>query len=68
MIQLISIILILFLIRQFVEFAKDKQVFLAVIEGFMFGALYNCDEIDGEKEFTIQVCIGFVTLNIIWEN
>lgn len=68
MIILISIILILLLVRQFVEFTKYKQVFLAVIQGFIVGALYDVEEDGEDKYYTIQVCIGFVTINILWEN
>ena len=68
MIILISIILILLLVRQFVEFTKDKQVFLAVIQGFIVGVLYDVEEDGEDKYYTIQVCLGFVTINILWEN
>lgn len=68
MIQLISIILILFLIRQFFLFVRDKELIFAVIQGFVVGALYDVEEDGKYKCYTIQICLGFVTINILWEN
>lgn len=68
MIQLISIILILFLLRQFFLFVRDKELIFAVIQGFIIGALYDVEEDGEDKFYTIQICLGFVTINILWEN
>ena len=68
MIQLILIILILFLLRQFFLFVRDKELIFAVIQGFIVGALYDIEEDGEDKYHTIQICLGFVTINILWEN
>jgi hypothetical protein len=68
MTQVISIILILFLLRQFFLFVRDKELIFAVIQGFIVGALYDVEEDGEDKFYTIQICLGFVTINILWEN
>jgi hypothetical protein len=49
-------------------FVRDKELIFAVIQGFIVGALYDVEEDGEDKFYTIQICLGFVTINILWEN
>jgi len=44
-----------------------KMVKLAIINGFMFGALYDVEEAEDENWHTVQVLLGFLSINILWE-
>ena len=44
----------------------DKDIQIASIQGFMIGVLYDCDEQDEEKYYTIQVLLGVLSINIYW--
>lgn len=65
MISLISI-LILTLITWAVYTGKELQ--FAIIHGFMVGFLYDVDQEEEEKYHTIQVLIGILSINILWES
>lgn len=43
-----------------------KEIQIASIQGFMIGVLYDCDEQDKEKYYTIQILIGVLSINIYW--
>lgn len=43
-----------------------KEIQIASIQGFMIGVLYDCDEQDEEKYYTIQILIGVLSINILW--
>jgi hypothetical protein len=43
-----------------------KDIQIASIQGFMIGFLYDCDEQDEEKYYTIQVLLGVLSINIYW--
>jgi hypothetical protein len=43
-----------------------KEIQIASIQGFMIGFLYDCDEQDEEKYYTIQVLLGVLSINIYW--
>lgn len=43
-----------------------KDIQIASIQGFMIGILYDCDEQDEEKYYTIQILIGVLSINILW--
>ena len=43
-----------------------KEIQIASIQGFMIGVLYDCDEQDEEKYYTIQILIGVLSINIYW--
>lgn len=43
-----------------------KDIQIASIQGFMVGILYDCDEQDEEKYYTIQILIGVLSINILW--
>ena len=65
MISLISI-LILTLISWAVYSGKELQ--FAIIHGFMVGFLYDVDQEEEEKYHTIQVLLGILSINILWES
>lgn len=65
MISLISI-LILTLITWAVYTGKELQ--FAIIHGFMVGFLYDVDQEEEEKYHTIQVLLGILSINILWES
>ena len=43
-----------------------KDIQISSIHVFMFGVLYDCDEQDEEKYYTIQVLLGVLSINIYW--
>jgi len=45
-----------------------KEVKLAIINGFMIGALYDVEEVDDEKWHTFQILVGILSINILWES
>jgi hypothetical protein len=65
MISLISI-LILTLITWAVYSGKELQ--FAIIHGFMIGILYDVDQQEEENYYTIQVLLGVLSINILWES
>jgi hypothetical protein len=65
MISLISL-LIFTLITWAVYTGKELQ--FAIIHGFMVGFLYDVDQEEEEKYHTIQVLIGVLSINILWES
>lgn len=64
MILLISI-LILMLISWAVY--TEKEIRLAIINGFMVGFLYDVEEVENENWHTIQILLGFLSINILWD-
>ena len=65
MISLISI-LIFMLITWTVYSGKELQ--FAIIQGFMIGILYDEDKQEEENYYTIQVLLGILSINILWES
>ena len=61
----IILALIVFLLIWADQTGKDIQI--ASIQGFMLGVLYDCDEQEQEKYYTIQVLLGVLAINILWE-
>lgn len=59
---------IIFLIVLLLVWADQsgKDIQIASIQGFMIGILYDCDEQDEEKYYTIQILIGVLSINIYW--
>jgi hypothetical protein len=63
------IYILLFLLAILLIWADQtgKDIQIASIQGFMLGVLYDCDEQEQEKYYTIQVLIGVLAINILWE-
>jgi uncharacterized membrane protein len=57
--------LILFALTNAVK--SNKEVKLAIINGFMIGALYDVEEVDNEKWHTLQILVGILSINILWD-
>ena len=62
------IYILLFLLAILLIWAHEtgKDIQIASIQGFMVGVLYDCDEQDEEKYYTIQVLLGVLSINIYW--
>ena len=58
--------LILFSLTLAVQQGKDVR--LAIINGFMIGALYDVEEVEDEKWHTLQILVGILSINILWES
>ncbi len=58
---------LLFLLCMVYATYKDAQFIISPIKGFMFGALYNRDELNDSFEHTVQFCFVFVNFTTIWE-
>jgi hypothetical protein len=46
---------------------QGKEVNLAIISGFMVGFLHDVEEVDDEKWHTVQILLGILSINILWE-
>ncbi len=46
---------------------QGKEVNLAIISGFMIGFLHDVEEVDDEKWHTVQILLGILSINILWE-
>jgi hypothetical protein len=57
--------LILFSLTLAVQQGKDLR--FAIINGFMIGALYDVEEAEDEKWHTLQILVGILSINILWE-
>ncbi len=62
------IYILLFLLAILLIWAEQtgKDIQIASIQGFMVGVLYDCDEQEQEKYYTIQVLLGVLSINIYW--
>ena len=43
-----------------------KEIQIASIQGLMFGFLYDCEEQEEKKYYTIQVLLGVISISIYW--
>jgi len=47
---------------------KGADIYLALIKGFMLGALFHKEQYDdGYDEYTLQCVIGFINVTVKWE-
>lgn len=63
---LLTSLLIFTLITWAVYSGKELQ--FAIINGFMIGCLYDVDQQEEENYHTIQVLLGILSINILWES
>ena len=63
---MVYVIIALILCLLFWAAETNKDIQIASIQGFMIGVLYDCDEQDEEKYYTIQVLLGVLSINIYW--
>jgi hypothetical protein len=68
MIQSIALLLLIATISVFISNQVKADVYIQPIIGLMFGALYSKDRFEEESlvQHTLQCCIGFISLTIIW--
>jgi len=45
---------------------KKAEIHFSPVIGFMLGTLISFEEYDNNKEYTLQCCLGFVSLTVIW--
>jgi len=45
-----------------------KELQFAIINGFMIGALYDIDKQEDGSYHTVQVLLGILSINILWES
>lgn len=47
---------------------KRADIYVALIKGFMLGALFHKEQYDdGYDEYTLQCVIGFINVTVRWE-
>lgn len=46
--------------------ANRAQFYFAPILGFMVGGLYSFTDYDDGREHTLQVCLLFLSITIVW--
>ena len=64
----ITILLSLALLYLTYAVRQGKEVKLAIINGFMFGYLYDVEEVEDENWHTVQILLGILSINILWES
>lgn len=69
MIQLIMLLLLIATLMIFWGQLYDAQIMIAPIVGVVFGALWSRQNFEEEEivEYTLQCCIFFISLTIVWE-
>jgi hypothetical protein len=67
---MIYIFVFLLLVLLYLTYAvqQGKEVKLAIINGFMIGFLYDVEEVDDENWHTVQILLGILSINILWES
>jgi len=67
---MITLILICFLAAILITFIAqqvDADIYFQPIVGLMFGALYSKEKLEDDlTQYTLQSCIAFMSLTIIW--
>ena len=67
---MVTLILICFLAAILIIFISQQvnaDIYFQPIIGLMFGALYSKEELeDNLVQYTMQCCIAFMSLTIIW--
>lgn len=64
----ITILLSLALLYLTYSIKQGKEVNLAIINGLMFGYLYDVEEVEDENWHTVQILLGILSINILWES
>ena len=71
MIILFQVVLVLLLIATVLFYIAQQvkaDIYIQPIIGLMFGAFYSSQDLQEHDatEYTLQCCIGFISLTIIW--
>lgn len=64
----ITILLSLALLYLTYAVKQGKEVNLAIINGLMFGYLYDVEEVEDENWHTVQILLGILSISILWES
>jgi hypothetical protein len=64
----IFVLLLLALLYLTYAVQQGKEVTLAIINGFMIGFLYDVEEVEDENWHTVQILLGILSINILWES
>jgi len=51
----------------FYAVATDKELQFALLDGFMLGIIYDKEENNDENWHTIQLCLLFLSISVLWE-
>lgn len=65
MIYLIGIIIVATVFLMIGAYNK-AEVFISPVIGFMFGALLSYEDYDDGTDYTLQTCIGFISITVVW--
>lgn len=66
--MIIIILLLITTLFLIIGQVKGADIYLALIKGFMLGALFHKEQYDdGYDEYTLQCVIGFINVTVKWE-
>ncbi len=66
--MILIVLLILTTIFVMIGQYKNADIYIALIKGFMLGALFHKEQYDdGFDEYTLQCVIGFINVTVKWE-
>lgn len=66
--MIIIILLLITTLFLIIGQVKRADIYVALIKGFMLGALFHKEQYDdGYDEYTLQCVIGFINVTVKWE-
>lgn len=66
MIYIFLLVFIFFIVLSYGIF-KNAEIYFSPVIGFMVGTLISYEEINNNIEYTLQCCLGFISLTVTWE-
>jgi|TARA_R110000868_G_C10362285_1_gene717459 hypothetical protein len=67
MITFLAILILAAILIIFISQQVDADIYVQPIIGLMFGALYSKENLEDDLvQYTMQCCIAFMSLTIIW--
>lgn len=67
MITFLAILILAAILIIFISQQVDADIYIQPIIGLMFGALYSKENLEDDLvQYTMQCCIAFMSLTIIW--
>lgn len=67
MINIVIVLLIILTAFIYIGQMNNAEIHVAPIFGVVFGALYSFVEDEEGTEYTLQCCIGIISITVIWE-
>jgi hypothetical protein len=66
--QVVLVLLLIATVLFYIAQQVKADIYIQPIIGLMFGALYSSQDLQEHDatEYTLQCCIGFISLTIIW--